>query len=61
VAVVRWLEQAEVGTLLIAKKRLWENRYVESFNGKLCDELLNRVLFLSLEETRRVIDRWRLD
>ena len=34
---------------------------MESFNGKLRDELLNRELLLSLEEARWVIDRWRLD
>jgi len=39
----------------------WENGYVESFNGRLRDELLNGELFLSLAEARRVIDRWRLD
>ena len=60
-AVVRWLDRAEVGTLFIAKGSPWENGYVESFNGKLRDELLNRELFLSLEEARWVIDRWRLD
>ena len=58
---MRWLDQAEVGTLFIAKGSPWENGYVESFNGKLRDELLNRELFLSLEEARWVIDRWRLD
>ena len=50
-----------VKTLFIAKGSPWENGYVESFNGKLRDELLNRELFLSLEEARWVIDRWRLD
>ena len=60
-AVRRWLAQAEVGTLFIAKGSPWENGYVESFNGKLRDELLNRELFLSLEEACWVIDRWRLD
>ena len=34
---------------------------MESFNGKLRDELLNRELFLNLEEARWLIDRWRLD
>ena len=34
-------------------------RYVESFNGKLRDELLNRELFLSIPEARYVIDEWR--
>ena len=35
--------------------------YIESSGGKLRDELLNRELFLSLEEARWVIDRWQLD
>ena len=55
------LDQAGVGPLFIAKGSPWENGYVESFNGKLRDELLNRVLFLSLAEARWVIDRWRID
>jgi putative transposase len=60
-AVRCWLDKAGVATLFIAKGSPWENGYVESFNGKLRDELLNRELFLSLEEARWVIDRWRLD
>ncbi len=60
-SVRRWLQRADVTTLFIAKGSPWENGYVESFNGKLRDELLNRELFLSLEEARFVIDRWRLD
>ena len=60
-AVCRWLDRADVKTLFIAKGSPWENGYVESFNGKLRDELLNRELFLSLEEARWVIERWRLD
>jgi putative transposase len=59
--VCRWLDQAGVQTLFIAKGSPWENGYVESFNGKLRDELLNRELFLSLAEARWVIDRWRMD
>ncbi len=45
----------------IAKSSPWENGYVESFNGKFRDELLNGELFLGLEDARWVIDRWRLD
>jgi len=60
-SVRRWLDQTGVGTLFIAKGSPWENGYVESFNGKLRDELLNQELFLSLAEARWVIDRWRLD
>ena len=37
-----------MGTLYIEKGSPWENGYVESFNGRLQDELLNRELFLSL-------------
>jgi len=57
----RWLVQAGVGTLFIAKSSPWENGYVESFNGKFRDELLNGELFLGLADARWVIDRWRLD
>jgi transposase InsO family protein len=57
----RWLEQASVRTLYIQKASPWENGYVESFNGKLRDELLNRELFLSVPEARFVLDEWRLE
>jgi len=46
---------------LSPRRSPWENGYVESFNGKLRDELLNWELFLSLAEARWGIDRWRLD
>jgi len=55
----RWLERASVGTLYIQKASPWENGYVESFNGRLRDELLNGELFLSLAEARYVLDEWR--
>ena len=45
----------------IAKGSPWENGHVESFNGKFRDELLNREIFLSIEEAEWVIDRWRSD
>jgi transposase InsO family protein len=57
----RWLDQATVGPLYINKASPWENGYVESFNGKLRDELLNRELFLGLDEARYVLDEWRLE
>jgi len=34
---------------------------VESFNGRLRDELLDRELLLSLSEARVVLDQWRMD
>jgi transposase InsO family protein len=36
-----------------------ENGYIESFNGKLRDELLNREIFFTLEEAKTLIARWR--
>jgi len=57
--VQAWLKKASVNTLYIQKASPWENGYVESFNGKLRDELLNRELFLNLTEARYVIDEWR--
>jgi transposase InsO family protein len=60
-AVTRWLDRAGVTTLFIAKGSPWENGYVESFNSRLRDELLDRELFLGLADARWVVDRWRLD
>ncbi len=60
-AVTRWLDRAGVKTLFIAKGSPWENGYVESFNSRFRDELLDRELFLSLADARWVVDRWRLD
>ena len=37
----------------------WENGYVESFNGKLRDELLNGEIFYTLPEAQTIIERWR--
>ena len=59
--IQRWLGQAAVATLYIQKASPWENGYVERFNGKLRDKLLNRELFLSLPEARYVLDEWRLE
>lgn len=39
----------------------WENRYIESFNGKRRDEYLNGDLFLNLAVARITVDRRRMD
>jgi hypothetical protein len=59
--VQEWLTRACVRALYIQKASPWENGYVESFNGRLRDELLDRELFLSLPEARIVLDQWRMD
>jgi hypothetical protein len=60
-SIRRWMVQAGVSTLFIARSSPWENGCLESFNGKFRDELLNEQLFLGLEDARWVTDRWRLD
>ncbi len=47
-AVRQWLGRVGVRTLYIEPGSPWENGYVESFNGKLRDELLNGELFYTL-------------
>jgi putative transposase len=54
-----WLKSVEVKTLFIEPGSPWENGYVESFNGKLRDELLNREIFDTLLEAKVLIERWR--
>ncbi len=39
----------------------WENGYVESFNARMRDELLDGEIFLTLAETKYIVDRWRID
>ena len=53
-----WLERVEVKTLFIEPGSPWENGYVESFNGKLRDELLNGEIFDTLLEAKVLIERW---
>lgn len=58
-SVQRWLAEAHVETAYIAPGSPWENAYVESFNGKLRDELLNRELFASLAEAKLLASQYR--
>ncbi len=58
-AVREWLKRLGVGALFIEPGSPWENGYVESFNGKLRDELLSREIFYTLAETKVLIERWR--
>jgi transposase InsO family protein len=58
-AVREWLRRLGVGTLFIEPGSPWENGYVESFIGKLRDELLNREIFYTLKEAAILIEQWR--
>jgi transposase InsO family protein len=57
--VREWLEILNVGTLFITPGSPWENGYIESFNGKFRDELLNGELFFTLKEAQVIIENWR--
>ena len=50
-----------VKTLYIEPGSPWENGYIESFNGKLMDELLNVEIFTTLFEAQVLIENWRED
>ena len=54
-----WLTELGVKTLFIEPGSPWENGYIESFNGKLRDELLNREIFTTLIEAKILIEQWR--
>jgi transposase InsO family protein len=58
-AVREWLAAVGAKTAFIERASPWENGYVESFNGKLRDELLNAEIFYSLAEARIIIEAWR--
>jgi transposase InsO family protein len=55
----KWLNRIGVKTLYIEPGSPWENGYIESFNGKLRDELLNREIFTTLKEAKVLIEQWR--
>lgn len=56
-AIRRWLSRV-VKTLFIELRSQWWNGYIESFNGKLRDELLNREVFITLTEAKVLIEQW---
>jgi putative transposase len=59
-AVKGWISGVGAKTAYIEKGSPWENGYVESFNGKLRDELLNAEVFNTLLEARVLIEQWRV-
>jgi len=57
--VRKTLNRMGVGTLFIEPGSPWENGYIESFNGKLRDEVLNREIFYTVKEAQIIIEEWR--
>ena len=58
-AIRRYLELTQVQTLYVEPGAPWENGFVESFHGRLRDELLNAELFANLREAKFLAARWR--
>ena len=53
-----WLTTMEVAPAYILPGSPWENGFVESFNGTMANEVLNREVFDSLFEAKVLIDSW---
>ena len=60
-AILRWADQARVEWHYIAPGKPTQNAFIESFNGRLRDELLNETLFTTLAQVRALLGRWRAD
>jgi putative transposase len=58
-AVRRWIAAVGAQTAFIEPGSPWENGYIESFNGRLRDGLLNGEIFYSLKEAQVIIEAWR--
>ena len=60
-AVLGWCGEVGVQCHHIAPGKPIQNGYVESFNGRMRDELLNETLFLSMDHARVRISAWVKD
>jgi len=57
--VREYLARLQIKPLFIQPGSPWENGYIESFNGKMRDELLAGEIFYSLTEAQVIIEQWR--
>ena len=60
-AILRWSQETGVEWHYIAPGKPQQNAFIESFNGRLRDELLNETLFSSLAHARAALARWQID
>jgi putative transposase len=60
-AILRWSQEREIEWHYTAPGKPTQNAFIESFNGKLRDELLNEVLFTSLDSSRQALRAWKED
>jgi putative transposase len=57
--VREWIKAVGAKTAHIEPGSPWENGYIESFNARLRDELLNGEILYSLREAQFIIEQWR--
>jgi putative transposase len=60
-AILSWAKEHRVEWHYIAPGRPMQNGYIESFNGRMRDELLNESLFVNLDQVRQLIGAWVID
>jgi putative transposase len=60
-AILAWAKDHQVEWHYIAPGRPMQNGYIESFNGRMRDELLNESLFIDLDQARQLISNWAVD
>jgi putative transposase len=60
-AILRWSQDTQVEWHYIAPGKPTQNAFIESFNGRLRDELLNETLFYSLDHAREALAAWKTD
>ena len=60
-AILRWSQETSIDWHYIAPGKPTQNAFIESFNGRLRDELLNETLFTSLAHARAVLHAWKDD
>jgi transposase InsO family protein len=60
-AILSWTEDHRIEWHYIAPGKPMQNGYIESFNGRMRDELLNETLFLDLDQARQLIGAWVAD
>jgi putative transposase len=60
-AILRWCRETSIEWHYIAPGKPTQNAFIESFNGRLRDELLNETLFVSIAHARAMLAAWLLD
>ena len=60
-AMLKWSQDRKVDWHYIAPGKPTQNAFIESFNGRLRDELLNETLFSSLSHARQALGEWMID